>query len=458
MAVMGIIAAGLTCFPSTAGQLRSRSLRRRAHVRLAAVLILTAAALPLTASAPAMAADLPSPIATNLDGFTPILYTPPGHTRPQVWQIAHHGYVPTTAPKVYCTDLATGQPCSLADGTPTAWPKPLNTWESPLGDPPTGNISTTREPLFVHLGSLLFYPALTTSSLPGFPHGSVGVGCVDLARQANCTYFPLQRLTNIPGTANVNGLTGLVLNNAKLYGVSTTGQVLCLDTTTLGPCTGQPYSTGIPADNAAAGTGPYDYSGTMTAVNGKIYVSSTNPLVLNCFDPSTNTACAGWTTPKPIGNSHSSLADAVYTDYDNTGTAVGTCASVGNADTSTNAVVNCFDFNGNPVSPPGTLGAIYPTGHAAGITMNPTTVTVGGDLRSYFPFWTLDVGYAGQTLCFDWNTQTTCGGFPNPDSHPTVNAGRTLDYGYDYDGTCLFGLGDAGWLFTIDPNTGNTPC
>jgi len=36
--------------------------------------------------------------------------------------------------------------------------------------------------------------------------------------------------------------------------------------------------------------------------------------------------------------------------------------------------------------------------------------------------------------------------------------GLTEDYGYAYDGHCKYAGGDYGYLFTIDPVTGGSPC
>ncbi len=431
----------------------------RPRLWLIALLALLAGALPLIGATPTAATELPGPIYTGVDGFTPVLYTPSGSTRPQVWQIAHHSWAWAAGPKLACTDLATNQPCTAPGGGATSWPKPLNTAAGPLGAGATGDISTTREPLFVLSGSTLYYPAITQTALSGFPNGSVGVGCVNLATQADCAYVPLQGLTNIPGGTNVNGLTGFVQSGTKLYGVSTTGQVLCFDTATGSACAGQPYTGNVPVNpvSASAGAAPADYFGTMAVVGGKVYITATDPPSVTCFDPTTNAACTGW-TPQSVGNSNSIFADALFGDYSSTGAVSGVCVSAGNINTSTNVVINCFNTSGGAIGTPSFLRSIYPTGHAISIAMNPLTTTVGGHLRSYFPFSTSDHAYVGQTLCFDWNTQARCTGFPTPTSHAGVNGGSTFDYGYAYDGTCLLAVGDTGWLFTIDPNTGATPC
>ncbi|GAA4832536.1 DUF7617 domain-containing protein [Kitasatospora terrestris] len=396
-------------------------------------------------AAPLLAPVRPTAQSTGGDGFTPILHrTASGEV--QAWNIYHHAG--RTAPQVVCSNLSTGQPCT---GGP--WPRPLNTTAGPLGTGATGDIGSPLTPQYVldpqHPGQVL-YPAVTA--------GSVGVGCLDLDAHANCGYTALAPTGTTPSSAN--SLAGLVLAGDNVYGVATTGQVLCLAAATRTPCAGQPYAPVVTPNHDLPSTPNSLYLGATTVVGGKVFASSSpqgsgstapGAPAIGCFDTSTLTACAGWTTPHLAGPNAGYYTYDVYTAYDTAGHPDGVCTStVGGA----NVLTTCYGLDGSARSAPGTLSTL-----AGGVlTFNPETVTTESGTRSYFPVWGGSV--AGATVCHDWTTAAPCAGFPLPATHPGVNGGATRDYGYTYDTTtrCLIALGDAGVLFSLDPATGATPC
>jgi hypothetical protein len=405
---------------------------------------------------------------TNIDGL-PFLYNETGAGGGlKVWVIGHHGSVPMTAPKIFCTDAATGAPCPDKNGTKT-WPMPLNTQPLPLDTDTPGDIATTEVPQFVPdpSGTRIFYPAVTTTPFPGFPGGSVGAGCVDLQNQLNCAYTPLAALTNTPGQSNVNGLAGFVGVGTNLYGTTTSGQELCMSTATLTPCPGQPYASNTPPNNDKAGLGPTDFIGSKAAVGGRVYTASNGPYpstttsphapTLTCFDPVTNAPCAGWGVKVLSTAPDTYVATAVFPDYNTGGTAVGVCAVTGKFSTQ-KPTVNCYDFSGNAATPPPGLANVFLAGGTGSVIFPPMNLTVGGDLRSYLPFYTQDNVYPGNTLCYDWTAQAACPGFPPATGHPSVNGGDTHDYGYVGTTTCIYGTGDRRYLFTVDPVTGAAEC
>ncbi|MGK3208054.1 DUF7617 domain-containing protein [Amycolatopsis sp. MEPSY49] len=371
--------------------------------------------------------------ATGGDGFTPILYRTPGGTL-QAWNIYHH--LGATSPKVVCTDLATGQRCP---GGP--WPKVLNTAPGPLGTLGAGDIASTMVEQYVRdpaAPAKVYYPAVTASS--------VGVGCLDLAAAANCGY---SALSPTGGSPPVSSIGGFVAVGGNLYGIVSSGAVVCWTMATQSACGGQPYAPIVPAVNQ-----PYVYGG-VTVVAGKVFASTSNPGTgqqpsLGCFDPATATACANWASPRPAGPPGNFTYND-YTAFDASGAPVGACTTTtGNPD-----VTTCYALDGSALAaPPG------PAALPAGVYAFPPEVVTdpAGHVRSYLPIW--NGGYAGAALCHDWTTGTACAGLPGPISHPTVNGGATRDYGYSYDppSGCLIGLGDAGVLFSMDPTTGATPC
>jgi hypothetical protein len=376
----------------------------------------------------------PTATATGGDGYTPILHrTASGEV--EAWNMYHH--LVAAAPKVVCSDLTTGQPCA---GGP--WARPVDTTPGPLGSGSTGDIASTLTPQYVQdpgRPGVVYYAGITSSA--------VGVGCLDMDAQANCGFVPLAPT----GSGGANGLAGLVTTGGNVYGVGSDGRVLCMTIASRTPCAGQPYPAIVPANNNTPGA---NYMGSMAIVNGTVFASSApagGTPVLGCFDPATGGACAGWAAPRAVGPAGSTTYDA-YTAYDTAGNAVGACSTIVGSPTAT---ATCYAENGAALPAPTVFGAL-PAGQ---LVFDPETFTApNGHLRSYFGIWGGSV--AGATVCYDWTTASACAGFPLPQTHPTANGGATRDYGYAYDSVtrCLFGLGDAGVLFSEDPTTGASPC
>ncbi len=396
-------------------------------------------------SAPLLAPVRATAQATGGDGFTPVLYrTASGEV--QSWSIYHHAA--RGAPQVVCNSLSTGQLCA---GGP--WPRPLNTAAGPLGTGSTGDIGSPLTPQYVldpQQPNLLFYPAVTQTA--------VGVGCLDLGAHANCGFTALATSGASPSSAN--GLAGVVRSGGNLYGVATTGQVLCMTLATRTPCAGQPYAPVVAPNHDLPSTPNALYLGALTVVGDKVFASSSpqtsgstaaGPPVLGCFDTTALASCAGWTTPHPAGPNAGYYAYGIFPSYATTGQPDGVCTStVGGA----TVLTTCYGLDGSPRTAPTTLAVL--AGNV--LTFSPETVTADGVTRSYFPAWGGPV--AGATVCHDWTHDAPCAGFPLPATHPGVNGGATRDYGYTYDATtrCLVGLGDAGVLFSLDPATAASPC
>ncbi|MGA4544081.1 DUF7617 domain-containing protein [Uniformispora flossi] len=387
----------------------------------------------------------PTPQPTGGDGFTPVLHrTASGEI--ESWNIYHHAA--PTAPQVVCINLTLGQPCA---GGP--WPRPLNTTPGPLGSGATGNIGSPLTPQYVldpGNPDQLLYPAVTASA--------VGVGCLDLTARANCGFVPLATMGGSPSSAN--NLAGLVQVGDNLYGVPNTGQVLCMTLATRTPCAGQPFAPIVAANHDLPGTPAALYLGGLTTVGSRVFASSSpqgggstvsGPPALGCFDTATATTCAGWTTPHTAGPSSAYYTYNAFAAYNTAGQADGVCTSTAGGP---NVLTTCYGLDGSAHAAPTSLNSLAGTT----LTFSPETVTTPAGTRSYFPAW--GGSLAGGTICHDWTTAAPCAGFPLPATHPGVNGGATRDYGYTYDATsrCLIGLGDAGYLFSLDPTTGASPC
>jgi hypothetical protein len=216
-----------------------------------------------------------------------------------------------------------------------------------------------------------------------------------------------------------------------------------------------------------AGLGPNDFAGTKAVIGGKVYTASngadpaqtTSPHAptLTCFDPDSNAPCVGWGTKVLNASADAYLAVAIFPDYNTIGTAVGVCSVVGRQSTQAPTVA-CYDFTGAAVTPPSALAALFPSGGTGSVIFAPLTFAVSGNVRTYFPFYTQDSVYPGNTICYDWSEQGACPGFPNPLGHPDVHGGDTRDYGYVNSNTCVYGIGDRRYLFSMNPTTGATGC
>ncbi|MEU3465913.1 hypothetical protein ABZ721_38995 [Streptomyces sp. NPDC006733] len=398
-----------------------------------------------------LAANLLPPVqptvqSTGGDGFTPVLHrTAAGDV--EAWNIYHHAAL--NAPQVVCSNLSTGQPCS---GGP--WPRPLNTTPGPLGSGATGNIGSTLTPQYVldpGRPGIVYYPAVTAADL--------GVGCLDLATRANCGFFALRAVGGSPSSAN--GMAGLVAEGGNLYGVASTGQVLCLGIASRTPCAGQPFAPVVRPNHDLPGATGALYLGGMTTADGKVFASSApqasgsttaGPPELGCFDPVQSAVCAGWQGAHPAAPTASHYTYNAFTSYNTSGEANGVCSAVSSG---ASPLTTCFGIDGSPLAPPAT--GLASTG-AGVLVFNPEVVATAADRRSYFPVWGGPI--AGATLCYSWTNAQPCAGFPAVATHANVNGGATRDYGYTYDTTtrCLIALGDAGVLFSLDPATGTSPC
>ncbi|SHL19464.1 DUF7617 domain-containing protein [Actinacidiphila paucisporea] len=387
-----------------------------------------------------------APRSTGGDGFAPILFRAPSGDV-EAWNIYHHSG--PTVRLVVCNDLSSGQPCP---GGP--WPRPLNTTPGQLGSGATSDVYTTLTPQYVRdpgRPGVVYYPAVAA--------GSVGAGCLDLGARANCGFFPLAAASGSPSSAN--GLAGLVAQGGRLYGVASTGQVLCLDIASRTPCAGQPFAAIVPANHDLPGSTYALYQGSLAVADGRIYASSA-PMAggstapgrpaLGCFDPATGATCAGWTTPHPAGPDANAYTYNAFVAYDTAGHPTGVCTA---DSTGGSPSTSCYALDGGPLAAPPTGLDALPGG---ALVFNPEVVNAGGDNRSYFPVWGGPL--PGDTVCYSWTHAQPCAGFPAVAGHPAVNSGATRDYGYAYDATtrCLIGLGDAGILFSMDPATGGSPC
>jgi hypothetical protein len=395
------------------------------------------------------------------DGTIPIL------VNDRVYALHHHQ--PADSPAIACLERATGTICA-------GYPYALSTTVGPasaagLG---SGNIGTVLfQDEYPIVGDRLYYGAQTSADY--------GIGCFDFATQENCSYVALgavpDTLGPFPATFSMKQVGDLI------FTIDINHDVACFDLSTLAACPGYPQSVG----GVAEGLTPFD-PGTNTQggptllieeIDGRLVYVMNHGLFavpgssaygsaseISCFDTASAQRCAGWTS---ISATATTMTDGVtpggggYNSIikrrSSSGTTLGFCA-IGNTGVfgiSSGVLVDCYDLNGIAIPSPAGLGAPWLASALAIIDLEI------GD-RVYIPlmhsFSGVSPGYTGATQCWDWSIDGPCPGFGVDGYRPwtDINGAETSDYGYVTDGTCLYGLGDSGYVWSFDPETGAAPC
>ncbi|MCA9329700.1 hypothetical protein KDA11_03580, partial [Candidatus Saccharibacteria bacterium] len=110
-------------------------------------------------------------------------------------------------------------------------------------------------------------------------------------------------------------------------------------------------------------------------------------------------------------------------------------------------------------SPQTWQGQTLPDSPAWRLASNPLTVTGDdGNSKTYFAWQYGKEALRGAMSCFDWNTQDYCAGIPQVRYWYHINEAESADMGYAYDGSCMIGVSKQGYLWSFNPNTGETPC
>ncbi|WP_405691293.1 hypothetical protein [Streptomyces sp. NBC_00057] len=374
--------------------------------------------------ATAQAAVLPPPFnpvtqQTGGDGWVPILHTATvnGVETPQIWNIYHEAHSADGA-AVVCTEVRTSKGCTSPTGEARTWPQAMN---SSVAEALKGDLRTNFSPTYVQSGSKLYYPAYL-----GRSPSPIGVGCLDLQAQQSCGFTAL---------TTANAVIGVVqAPNGKIYAASGTGAVLCFD----------------PGAGAACGTFdiglPTVMRGGLTVVDDRVFVTAGG--AVGCFDSARGAVCEGWTSPRS-----GPAALGIYPHHDADGKKTGVCVT-----DSSSVDVACWDIQGSAIAdPPGLQTLLSMNGRA--LAAAPLTFQApNGHTQSLFPSW----AQGGTAYCYDWTTRSPCAGFgnigPGAANFPSIGNGNNMLYGFAYDEQCSYALGHMGYLFSIDPVTGSTPC
>lgn len=418
-------------------------------------------------------ASLPKPTsaimpggATNGDGWVPILY------KNLSFNIFHHKQ-PGPTGHIMCVDRSTGLPCP-------GYPARISAVKGPAGSG-TDEMATVGQPN-------VYVDAAGAFGLPGdmyFPvqrDADMGVSCFNLELRTNCGYHPLGNLKRQPAVGAPQMWDGVEVSGTRLFGLGGDGDMYCYDMAAKSPCEGQPYATGLPAYDPSthkeSGTGAPSGIGEQHAlIGGRVYsvlnyttqLDAAVPLQtlgskLNCFDPATDSVCAGWSGNRTVPGTVTSILNpldppgtitSVFEWRSAAGATKGICAA--GINTSSIRIVTCYDPSGalltGPAAPPGLFDGL-PAGYApmrqlqTGSRMYLATILANA----------LSAQATGLGVCYDWAAAAQCDGFDSPQAWESVNGGNTRDYGYSDDGSCIWGLGDTGFLWSFDRDTGASPC
>lgn len=453
----------------------------------------------------------------NGDGFTPIFYRSEVDGRRKIFMIHHRTFnIPGATSNINCIDAITGAQCTgypklLKDngvtiGIPWAprfvvkgqrifFPGMLNNTSVGVG---CWNAEYDRA-CTIALDGMPAYLAVSTQWSPGVKNNELG-GVVELPAQPNRLF-----LTYWGGLHCVD-----LASQSQCAGSPMVFQP------TLDPGTGRTaYGRGSPGtaetDILVAGTAAQPDSMVFTVING----------YLSCWDLRTWPGARCNTGDRPFSNAvflplddqlYQSTEIALLSHYlDRNGNTIGACLSVGNQWLMFNSRVRCYDTHGSDLQLPSLLAGRAENNRNTSNTRNIYNVHLSTKIgtRVYYALpakfsvftngvqgsdqFSDLVGYAaeGTTGCWDFAAGAEgSGGAPcalftdggannviggrrwnkvNPYGVPGgvvatgsgVFDGRTADYGYTVDPStpeCLYGLGDAGRIWSFSATTGITPC
>jgi hypothetical protein len=238
-----------------------------------------------------------------------------------------------------------------------------------------------------------------------------------------------------------------------VYPRNTTKELMvgCVTAATMVPCAGQPFSAGLATKTSittassrktnvywsADGTTPYRAGGLVSYTR---VADGTNALSLECFDSANRTACAGQTEVAWDGGQDPVLRS------DSAGLLRGFCARP-----KMTGGVACFDLAGNAQAVPASFEAWLPKTR---VSWNGVLGGYGlmSNARSYIP---LSATNPETVPCYDWNTGTSCDGFPfvSSVSHKSYSLRRD-----PAAPTCMWKMSDDGFLESFHADGGPAGC
>ena len=291
---------------------------------------------------------------------------------------------------------------------------------------------------------------------PTSNNSGTGFGCIDISDEANPAWcggslssaFILAKAGDFSGRDSNNGFAAV---GTKLFTYSVgSGVVDCVDAAANGGagglCANQPFSLGISGQ-------PTDSVASMTNINGKV-MGVDNGQVF-CLDPSTLSACSGWTSwPTASFSSLNGGANTstIFPEPASDGTTAGMCIYSQGMWVSVVNPIECYSTAGSPLTPD--------TGLATAIT---TKVTAGNATVYAKPYQQLGSKLffnndfpSGNAWCYDVSTENWCSGWTASGANPDWTMYTvTLD---PTNSSCLWTNGDGNGIGVINTTTGQPGC
>jgi hypothetical protein len=349
------------------------------------------------------------------DGFTPV------SVGNKIYGVNHHSST------IECVDRATQASC---------WPS------QQLFSAPTTTMNTVHPAL---IGDRIYYLAWngSSTSLPS-GDGYLQVGCWNTISDSRCS--------NQADLFNV-GHGVLYATHDALYVFAANRDVYCFEPVTFSECADYlgGRNTALTAD---PGWGLWNeasaWNSDRVAYADKVYVTLSNrgAVYVHCWDLASVEPCAGFSPTLLNGTRTGTNDDGVngrlFFYRDSSGTPQALC-SQGVA-----PVVDCYDLDtavddsSAEAAMTATLSAIS---YSGGGFVGPPTYHPDSNREFFLGAYTQSITY-----CHDYVTSSPCG-----DVFNNTPFGPALTYGYEAQGDCLIGLGDAGVYFTLKPDMSG-PC
>jgi hypothetical protein len=383
---------------------------------------------------------------TGGDGWRPFIYAG------KVYNLFHVN----KGAQLMCFEIDTGNVCQ--GGFPVSVPPTAGQAFTTSALPASESYWTAGSfpELVSPAGKLYFFAAKSAGDIPM-------VICADLNTQTSCGSFIFSGIgaikKNVPGVSvfNLDGGTNGTRLYANVWAASGSplNAMACVETSgsSLAPCVGT-LANGTFATNPPATVSAPTYENWASSLQiGTLVYSWMGNSRINCFDTSTNAQCTSFTmiTPPTLSDN-----PAMIPTGNSTGSPDGFCILWARP---ANSVSKCYDLAGNDVSASKSAFRTYAQSKSA------FWGYAGTDGGLYYKNRTLwisdDISSGSRWECWNWATNAACTGFPTayfPNSNVYSGSYNTDRF---YEATtspdlpdCIWGLGDAGRLRSVDALTG----